>query len=243
LAVLLAGILAGDTRAPYKREIEHFCSASAGLAEIVAFTVLGLSIPISTALGNGRGATAVGVALVLILLVRPILVGVVLVPIRLRLGERAFVLWSGLKGVVPILLGTYIVAEGAVDARRLYAVIFVVVLISVAVQGGLVPTLARAWKIPLRTVEPEPWAMGMRFRDRPEGLHRYVVEPGSAAADVSLRDLPLAEDLWVSVVSRAGQMVRVSGATTLKAGDEVLAITSDEPAAARLFARQAGPHE
>jgi cell volume regulation protein A len=243
LAVLLAGILAGDTRAPYKREIEHFCSASAGLAEIVAFTVLGLSIPISTALGNGRGATAVGVALVLILLVRPILVGVVLVPIRLRLGERAFVLWSGLKGVVPILLGTYIVAEGAVDARRLYAVIFVVVLISVAVQGGLVPTLARAWKIPLRTVEPEPWAMGMRFRDRPEGLHRYVVEPGSAAADVSLRDLPVAEDLWVSVVSRAGQMVRVSGATTLKAGDEVLAITSDEPAAARLFARQAGPHE
>jgi cell volume regulation protein A len=241
LAVLLAGILAGDTRAPYKREIEQVCSALAGLAEIVAFTVLGLSIPITTAVGDGRGWTALGIAVALILLVRPVLVGLVLAPIRLRSGERAFVLWSGLKGVVPLLLGTYIVAEGVPDASRLYSVIFVVVLISVTVQGGLVPTLARVWKVPLRTVEPEPWAMGMRFRDRPEGLHRYVVEAGSAAAGATLRDLPMGEDLWVSVVSRGGQMVRVSGTTTLEAGDEVLAITSDEPAASRLFQQAPGP--
>ncbi|HEY6932251.1 MAG TPA: cation:proton antiporter [Marmoricola sp.] len=235
LAVLLAGILAGDTRAPYKREVERFSSASAGLAEIVAFTVLGLSMPLSDAVGGGRGLTALGVAFVLILLVRPILVGVVLLPVRLRRGERAFVLWSGLKGVVPILLGTYILAEGGADAPRLYAVIFVVVVISVVLQGALIPTLARVWRIPLRTVEPEPWAVGMRFRAQPEGLHRYVVQTGSAAAGVRVRDLPIGEDLWISVVSRAGHMVQVSGNTTLQAGDEVLAITSDETTAAQLF--------
>lgn len=235
LAVLLAGIIAGDTRAPYKREIERFCSASAGLGEIVAFTVLGLSVPLSRTVGHGRALTAVGIALVLILLVRPILVGVVLAPIRLHRGERAFVLWSGLKGVVPILLGTYIIAEGAPEAARLYDVIFVVVVISVILQGGLVPTFARLWKVRLRTVEPEPWAIGMRFREQPEGLHRYVVQAGSAAAGLKLRDLPIGEDLWVSVVGRAGQMVRVSGDTVLEAGDEVLAITSDEPAASQLF--------
>jgi cell volume regulation protein A len=235
LAVLLAGILAGDTRAPYKREIEHFCSALAGLGEIVAFVVLGLSAPLSATVGHGRGLTAVGIALVLIVLVRPLLGGLVLAPIRLSAGERVFVLWSGLKGVVPILLGTYILAEGAHDAERLYAVIFVVVLISVVLQGGLVPTLARLCKVPLRVVEPEPWAMGMRFRERPEGLHRYVVETGSVAHGTKLRDLPTGEDLWVSVVGRAGQMVQVSGDTTLEAGDEVLAITSDEPSAAALF--------
>jgi cell volume regulation protein A len=210
----------------------------AGLAEIVAFTVLGLSIPLGAAVGHGRAVTEIGIALVLILLVRPLLVGLLLAPIRLHPGERAFVLWSGLKGVVPILLGTYIVAENAPDADRLYAVIFVVVLISVTVQGGLVPTLAKRWKVPLRTVEPEPWAVGMRFRDRPEGLHRYVVEAGSDAAGPSLRDLPVGEDLWVSVVSRAGRMVQVSGDTTLEAGDEVLAITTDQRAASRLFERQ-----
>lgn len=235
LAVLLAGILVGDTRAPYKREIEHFASGLASLAEIVAFTILGLSIPLTTAIGHGRGWTALGIAALLALVVRPVLVGLVLWPVKLRLGERAFVLWAGLKGVVPILLGTYIVAEHEPGAERLYSIIFVTVLLSVVVQGGLVPALARAWRIPMRVVDPEPWAMGMRFRDRPEGLQRYVVEPGSRAAGTTLRDLPLDEDVWVSVVSRAGSMVRVNGATVLEPGDEVLAITADAALAEGLF--------
>ena len=235
LAVLLAGILVGDTRAPYKREIEHFASGLASLAEIVAFTILGLSIPLTTAIGHGRGWTALGIAALLALVVRPVLVGLVLWPVKLRLGERAFVLWAGLKGVVPILLGTYIVAEHEPGAERLYSIIFVTVLLSVVVQGGLVPALARAWQIPMRVVDPEPWAMGMRFRDRPEGLQRYVVEPGSRAAGTTLRDLPLDEDVWVSVVSRAGSMVRVNGATVLEPGDEVLAITADAALAEGLF--------
>jgi cell volume regulation protein A len=235
LAVMLAGILVGDTRAPYKRDVERFASALASLAEIVAFTVLGLSIPLSDALGHGHAWTGLALAALLVLVVRPVFVGLVLAPVRLRLGERAFVLWSGLKGVVPILLGTYIVVEGTADADRLYAVIFVVVLLSVVVQGSLVPTLARTWHVPMRVVEPEPWTMGMRFRDRPEGLHRYVVQRGSQADGATIRDLPLDEDVWVSVVSRGGRMVQVSGSTTLQAGDEVLAITSDSTLAGELF--------
>jgi cell volume regulation protein A len=235
LAVLLAGILVGDTRAPYKREIEHFASGLASLAEIVAFTVLGLSIPLSDAVGHGHGWTGLALAALLVLVVRPVLVGLVLAPIRLRRGERAFVLWSGLKGVVPILLGTYAVVEAAPEADRIYAVVFVVVLLSVVVQGGLVPTLARVWQVPMRMAEPEPWAMGMRFRDQPEGLYRFVVEHGSQADGATIRDLPLDEDVWVSVVSRGGRMVQVSGATVLEAGDEVLAISSDDGLAAGLF--------
>jgi potassium/hydrogen antiporter len=235
LAVLLAGILVGDTRAPYKREIEHFASGLASLAEIVAFTVLGLSIPITHAFGHGHGWTALGLAAVLAFVIRPVLVGLVLLPVRLRRGERAFVLWSGLKGVVPILLGTYVLAAHEPGADRLYAVIFVVVLFSVLVQGSLVPTLARLWHVPMRMVDPEPWAMGMRFRDRPEGLQRYVVEAGSPAAGTSLRELPLDEDMWVSMVSRAGLMVPVRGATVLEPGDEVLALTSDPDLARDLF--------
>jgi hypothetical protein len=227
--------LVGDGRAPYKREIERFASAASSLSEIIAFTVLGLSIPISDALGHGRVWTGLGLAALLILVVRPLLVGALLVPIKLRMGERAFVLWSGLKGAVPILLGTYVIAEGVKGADRLYSVIFVVVLISVVVQGGLVPALARLWKVPMRVVEPEPWALGMRFRDEPEGLHRYVVAAGSAADGVAIEDLPLGEDVWISMISREGQLVQVHGETVLQAGDEVLALAEHDDQAAALF--------
>jgi cell volume regulation protein A len=235
LAVLLAGILVGDTRAPYKREIERFSSAASSLAEIVAFTVLGLSIPLSVAFGDDSGWTGLGLAALLVLVIRPVFLGVLLASVRLARGERAFVLWSGLKGAVPILLGTYVITAGEDGADRIYAVIFVVVLVSVAVQGGLVPTLARLWRVPMRVVEPEPWALGMSFRDEPEGLHRYVVAPGSPADGAEVGDLPLDEDVWISMVSRAGRLVQVRGDTILRAGDEVLALAPDDDAAGAFF--------
>jgi cell volume regulation protein A len=160
LAVFIAGILVGDVRAPYKGEIERFHAALASLAEIVAFLILGLhTLPDSGALGIG-----LALAVLLTVVVRPLLVGLLLLPVRLAWGERLFVLWAGLKGAVPILLGSFLLTAGVPDAARLYAIIVVVVAFSVIVQGGLVPTVAARLGVPMRTVEPEPWSLGVRFR-------------------------------------------------------------------------------
>jgi cell volume regulation protein A len=150
LAVFIAGILVGDARIPHQREVEHVSSSLASLGEIVAFTVLGLSISQRHVLGGDVVWTGLGVAALLVLVVRPVLVGLLLVPVRLRRGERAFVLWAGLKGAVPILLGTFVLAEGVSDAGRIYGIVFVVVLVSVVVQGGLVPAAARACRVTMR---------------------------------------------------------------------------------------------
>lgn len=66
LAVFVAGILLGDERAPYKREIEGFHSSLASLAEIVAFVMLGLTIRLRD-LPDGR-AWLIGLVLALLLL-------------------------------------------------------------------------------------------------------------------------------------------------------------------------------
>jgi cell volume regulation protein A len=241
LAVLLAGIIVGDARAPYKREIERFASAVGNLGEIVAFAVLGLSISLDQVFSHGRVWTGVALAALLILLVRPVFVGLLLAPIKLHLGERAFVLWAGLKGAVPILLGTYVLAGGssaradvasggggADAAGRIYDVIFVVVTLSVIVQGGLVPVLARRLHVPMHVTEPEPWALGMRFRDEPEGLHRYFVTAGSPADGTAIADLDLGENAWISMLSRQGRLVQVRGATVLEPGDELLVLADDD---------------
>ena len=238
LAVFVAGILVGDARAPYKREIEHFAAALASLAEIVAFVVLGLSVSLHDVTRQGHLWTGLGLAALLILVVRPLLVGLVLAPVRMSAGERVFVLWAGLKGAVPILLGTYVIAEGVSGADRIYDVIFVVVLVSVLVQGGLVPRMAKLCHVPMRVVEPEPWALGLRFRDEPEGLQRYRVAAGSPADGASLRDLDVGEDFWISMISRHGRLVQVRGDTTLQAGDVVLALTEDADGSARVFAHR-----
>ena len=85
----------------------------------MAFTVLGLSISIRAAIRPEVFWTGLAIAAILILLIRPILVGAVTAGIKLHPGERAFILWAGLKGAVPILLGTYILGAGGTGARRI----------------------------------------------------------------------------------------------------------------------------
>ena len=236
LAVFVAGILVGDARAPYKREIEHFTGALASLAEIAAFVVLGLSVDLGQVFHGSTVWLGLGLAALLMIVVRPLLVGLVLLPLDLARGERRFVLFAGLKGAVPILLGTYVLAEHAAHGQRIYELIFVVVFVSVVLQGGLVPLAARVLRVPMRVAEPEPWALGMRFRDEPHGLHRYVVQAGSAADGCTLSDLDVGENFWVSMVSRDGRLVQVRGRTTLQAGDEVLALADDDAVAEQVEA-------
>ena len=243
LAVLVAGIIIGDEPAPYKREIERFHSSLASLAEIVAFVMLGLTMRLSQLASASAWADGLALAALLAFVIRPVLGGLVTLPVRLTVPERVFFLWTGLKGAVPILLGMAIVNSGTPGAARAYQVIFVIVGFSVTVQGGLVPTLAHRLRIPLRTVEPEPWSLGVRFSEEPEGLHRYHVAPGAAADGALVSELPCGENAWLSVVVRDGTLLTVTGDTTLRSGDDVLLLADPDETAPleRYFTTPATP--
>jgi cell volume regulation protein A len=237
LAVFIAGILLGDDHAPYKGEIAHFHSALASLAEIVAFVLLGLTIRLYALPHANAWLTGLALAALLALVILPLLVGAVLWPVRLRRSERAFVLWAGLKGAVPILLGAFIVQAGTPDASRIYQIIFVVVAFSAIVHGSTVPALARTVKVPLRTIEPEPWSIGIRFQEKPENLHRFVVTTKAPALGKPISELPLPESAWISFIIREGHLLPAHADATLQPGDEVLVLTddADEPVVRRLF--------
>jgi cell volume regulation protein A len=235
LAVLLAGILIGDARAPFKREIEQFSAGIASVSEVVVFVVLGLSVPLRDVVRPDVIWVGLGLAALLIFAVRPVLVGLLVLPIRLRWGERAFALWSGLKGAVPILLGLFIVSARVAGSDRIYAIIYVVVLVSVVVQGGLVPLAARVFRVPMRVSDPTPWSLGLRLGQEPKALHRHRVAAGSPADGCTVADLDLGEDGWISLMSRDGALVQLRGSTRFRAGDTVLALGNPATSFAELF--------
>jgi potassium/hydrogen antiporter len=156
LAVFVAGILIGDAEYPVRRDVERFHTSLASLAELVVFIGLGLTVhkvnlaPVWT--------DGVWIALLLAFLARPLGIAPFLAPLRLRAGERAFVMWSGLKGAVPILLAAFAFLEDVPGAERIYGIVFVVVAFSVIVQGATVPLVARRLGVPMRVVyrEAEP---------------------------------------------------------------------------------------
>jgi cell volume regulation protein A len=154
LAVFVAGILIGDAEYPHRDDVERFHTSLASLAEVVVFVALGLSVnkvdlePVWT--------DAILIALLLAFVARPLATAPILAPLDLRRGERLFVMWSGLKGAVPILLAAFALLEGVSGAERIYAIVFVVVAFSVIFQGGSVPFAARKLGVPMRSVYREP---------------------------------------------------------------------------------------
>jgi cell volume regulation protein A len=156
-------------------------------------------------------------------------VGACLVGVQLQRNERLFIFVAGLKGAVPILLGEFLRAAHVADAERLYGIVVVVVIFSVLVQGGAVPGVARVLRLPMRTVETQPWEIGVRLADEPQGVHRFSVAAGSAAQGCTVEGLSdRVGDIWVSIVVRTTGLVPVRGDTVLEAGDEVVVLADRE---------------
>jgi potassium/hydrogen antiporter len=237
LAVFVAGLLIGDARAPYKAEIERFHTSLASIAEIVVFAALGLTVHLTGLGSQGLWSDGLLLAVLLVFVARPLVVGALLLPARLRVGERLFVVWGGLKGAVPILLAALALLAPVRDAGRIYSIVFVVVAFSVVVQGTTIPFVASRLGIPMRIVQPEPWDLSIRLRSEPQGLQRYVVAPGSRAAGEAIRDLPLGDHTWVTLVVRDDRPQQARGSHVFQPGDEVVLLSEEADAAAlrRLF--------
>ena len=153
LAVFVAGILIGDASYPRRDDVERFHTSLASLAEVVVFVALGLSVnkvDLEPVWGD-----AILIALILAFVARPLATGPLLLGTELRAGERVFVMWSGLKGAVPILLAAFALLAAVGGADRIYGIVFVVVAFSVIAQGVTIPFVARRLGVPMRTVYRE----------------------------------------------------------------------------------------
>ena len=111
---------------------------------------------------------------------------------------------------MPILLGRLrLLAAHVPGAERLYGIVAVVVVFSVVVQGSLVPAAARLLRVPMRVVEPEPWALGVRLPDEPSGVHRLTIKPGSDAEGRTIEDLAeLPGEPWSAASSGMASLSR-----------------------------------
>jgi potassium/hydrogen antiporter len=239
LAVFVAGVVIGDSRMPFKGEIERFHSALGSLGEIVVFAALGLTIHLYD-IGWSTFGYGLALAAAFILVVRPLAVVPLLWPEHLRRGEKAFVAFAGFKGAVPILLASLVVLERVHDAALVYRLVFVVVAVSVTVQGLALEPVARRLGVPMTDRRRQRgWSLRIPLRHEPEGVVRLVVAPAATAAGRRIRELPIGESSWIALVVRAGRPEQPRGSLRLEPGDEVvlLADPGDELALRAVFTR------
>ncbi len=145
LAVYLAGLIVGNHDHQAGEPLQRFFGALGWLAQIALFLMLGLLVTPHEL--PPRLLPALEVTAVLIVVARPVAVMLCLLPLRWRVRDAAFVSWVGLRGAVPIYLTIVPLLAGVHQARVLFDVVFVVVTVSVAVQGWTIGPAARVLRL------------------------------------------------------------------------------------------------
>jgi cell volume regulation protein A len=140
LAVFVAGIVLDEAAPATNRAIARIQLHLPRLGEIVAFVMLGVTVDLHTLPTAHAWLIGLGLFALLTVIIRP----AVCLPLLALMSKRetAFIAWSGLKGAVPMLLGVLAVSGGVPDSTRLLAIVFVVVVASIVVQGGALPWVA-----------------------------------------------------------------------------------------------------
>jgi cell volume regulation protein A len=229
LAVFIMGLFLGDAITPYKVEIQRFQGSLAGLAEVVVFIALGLTIDI-TDLSAQTWLDGAILALVLAVIARPLTVALTLVRTGLSRRERAFIAWSGLKGAVPILLAAFAIISHVDGAERVYGTVFVVVLFSVLGQGTLVPWVAGRLKIPMDEHPAQPWEISVPLSREPHAAHELTVARGSEVDGLAADALALDPRDWITMVVRDGHPLAPRSPLVLAAGDRVFLLADPDRA-------------
>jgi cell volume regulation protein A len=178
LAVYLAGIIVGNRPTRAHNSVVAFLDAATWLAQIVMFVLLGLLVS-PHRLGSSMGP-AVVIALVLMLVARPIAVFLCLAPFRFNWREKVFIAWTGLRGAVAIFLASIPMLVGLTKAYLYFDVAFVVVIISLLLQGWTLGVAARRLHVALPRTERGPRRVELDLPGQLEQeLVGYSVRPRS----------------------------------------------------------------
>ncbi|RPI37713.1 MAG: potassium/proton antiporter, partial [Hyphomicrobiaceae bacterium] len=232
LAAYVAGIVMGNHNFVHKRSLLHFHDGLSWVMQITMFLILGLLVFPS------QLPAVAGVALLftafMILVGRPLSLLLTLLPVRLRLGDKAFLSWAGLRGAAPIVLATFPALAGVPQAENIFNIVFFVVLASVLVQGTTTRLAARV----LGVEAPKPAEVPVEDEhlvDLARELREIILPSTSVAMGHTLVELNLPPGFLVVLVHRDGESLVPNGDTVLRAGDHLLVLA--EPV---LFEETAG---
>ena len=221
LAVYLVGLAVGSTPSRYRRQLVAFHEGLAFLAQVAMFVVLGLLVfP-----GDLPAVALPGLLLsaLLVLLIRPAAVWASTALNDFTTRERALLGWAGLRGAVPIVLGTFVLSSGVESGETIFNAVFFVVVVSALVQGTTLERVAER----LGVVSPGPAVVEAPLEvDALSSLDLvdFAVANDHAIAGSAVRELGLPRSALVAVIARRGETIPPRGSTIVEPGDRLFVL-------------------
>lgn len=216
LAVYLAGIVVANRPLRARGEIMSVQNATTWFAQLVMFLLLGLLAAPRHLLDVLWPALAVAASLMFV--ARPLAVALCLAPFRYRAGEIGFIGWVGLRGAVSIFLASIPLLAKLPNAGLYFNVAFVVVLVSLLVQGWSLARAAHLFGVAVPRTDPDTRRIQL---DLPGQLEYDLVGYRVAAGSAALHGAPLPGRVRLAMLVRDGQVLLPEHAGAFAANDYV----------------------
>ena len=226
LAVYIAGVVVGNTRLAFRKEVDTFMNGLTWLFQIIMFLSLGLLVNPHEMLDVV--VVALLIAVFMILVARPLSVFTCLLPFR-SMSNRArfFVSWVGLRGAVPIIFATYPVVAEIPGSHQIFNIVFFITLLSLIFQGMTISVGARMLHLDLPQ-EKEGNEFGVELPEEIDSqlmdltLTAEMLEKGNRLVDM---DIP--KGTLVMLVKRGNEFIIPNGQVELYVGDKLLFISEN----------------
>ena len=228
LAVYIAGIIVGNRKIKYRREIYTFMDGLTWLGQIIMFLCLGLLVNPHEMLDVAVVATLIGVFMIVV--GRPLSVYLCLLPFgkRITAKSRLFVSWVGLRGAVPIIFATYPVVENVPGAGQIFNIVFFITIISLIVQGTTVSRMAH-WLGLSAPMPKEGNDFGVELPDEIDSnLSDMTVTDEMRTAGDTRKDFSLPQGTLVMIVKRDNSYLVPNCSLRLQPGDKLLLISQSQ---------------
>jgi potassium/hydrogen antiporter len=238
LAVYLAGLVIGNRPTRAHNSVVVFLDAVTWLAQIVMFVLLGLLVWPERLLSTLGPALLV--ALGLMFIARPVAVFLCLWPFRFPLRDKIFISWVGLRGAVAIFLASIPLLVGLPKAPIYFDIAFVVVLVSLLVQGWTIAASARRLGLALPSLSRLPRRIEL---DLPGQLEQELVGYPVGANSPYLRRRLIPSWAKPTLVVRNEKILTAAESDSVQEGDYVYLLAPPEKAEAldRFFVNMPPP--
>ncbi len=241
LGIYIMGLIIGNGRSHATEHVMRVMDGLAWLAQAGMFLLLGLLVTPSAVARELGPALAAGAFLILV--ARPAATFLTLIPFRFNLRENLYIAWMGLRGAVPIILALFPLMAGLDGSMRLFQYTFVVVLLSLLIQGTTVAPIARLLRLEVPAPREPRLRSSLHLPTAAEyELLEFEVEPQSAADGANPSQLPLPPGARLVAAAR-GKDLLIPPPALLQAGDIgcVLAPEDSQVRVGELFAAGPGP--
>ncbi len=227
LAVYIAGVIVGNARLTYRKEINTFMNGMTWLFQIIMFLTLGLLVNPHEMIDVAAVALLIG--LFMIIVARPVSVFLCLLPFRnISAKAKLFVSWVGLRGAVPIIFATYPVIAHIEGSQQLFNTVFFITLLSLVVQGMTISSMARWLHLDLPE-EKEGNEFGVELPDEIDSkLNDLTLTDDMLSHGNRLKDMNIPKGTLVMLVKRGNEFIIPNGQVELKTGDKLLFISENK---------------